>query len=256
MVSDEDHRDRTTPGDGSTQLSPRKRTLVGVGVLVLVVAATATFLVTRELRDCPCLAHVQRGRGALRPPPRRGRPGHDAQLDERRRGRLPLPESGEGLRGAARGGSPRSPDRRVPGFGTPGRQRADRLHRADQQEAHQAGEGGRERAGAARAAAACRSRPTGRGCAPRRLPLPRVLRARRGPVQRRGRRTSPFPRRAPGRGGGRRHPGRARGRRAHSGARGRWSRPLPRHHRPECPATHARVDGGVGASAGDRSRER
>ena len=60
----------------------------------------------------------------------------------------------------------------------------------------------------------------------------------------------------PGEVRGRGHPGRARGRRARSGARGRRSRPVPRHHRPERPAAHARVDGGVGASAGDRSRER
>ena len=60
----------------------------------------------------------------------------------------------------------------------------------------------------------------------------------------------------PERGRGRRHPGRARRSRAHSGARGRRSRLVPRHHRPDRPAAHPRVDGGVGASAGDRSRER
>ena len=41
-----------------------------------------------------------------------------------------------------------------------------------------------------------------------------------------------------------------------SGARGRRSRPVRRHPRPEPPAAGSRLDGGVGTSAGGRSRER
>ena len=256
MVSDEDHRDRTTPGDGSTQLSPRRRTLVGVGVLVLVVAATATFLVMREsgtatdARTCngaEALCDLTLDEVALATT-------HNSMNDAE--DGFPYPSQERGieaqLEAGVRGflidaflGSVRQADDEQIVYTELTDRRLTRLVKAVGNEPAQH---------ALRLRAA--SRPTGRGCAPRRLPLPRVLRARRGPVQRRGRRTSPFPRRAPGRGGGRRHPGRARGRRAHSGARGGWSRPLPRHHRPECPATHARVDGGVGAPARDRSRER
>jgi hypothetical protein len=47
----------TTPGGRSTQLSQRRRTLVGVGVVALIVAVSAAFTVIREseapdLRTC------------------------------------------------------------------------------------------------------------------------------------------------------------------------------------------------------------
>jgi hypothetical protein len=48
MVSDEHVRDADDARDGSTQLSPRRRALVGVGVLLMVVAAGAAYLVLRD----------------------------------------------------------------------------------------------------------------------------------------------------------------------------------------------------------------
>ena len=125
----------------------------------------------------PADRRLQRPRGALRPPVRRGRAGGHPQLDGRAAAGLVRLRAGRADRRPARGRHPRPADRHL--LRGPAAQRP-AAHGRRRRPAAPEGRGGRrERGDDRRGAAAARpGRLQGRGRA-RHVPLPLVLRARR-----------------------------------------------------------------------------